>query len=100
MWETLLVAGVRIAVALIDKYRLKNVMRLTTDGEDPCTEETVTVLQSTFAEMLANINATIVYCLDPETVFVCTDSPKSKNMILNSLRKYKYTAGHFSLRIL
>ena len=100
MWGTFLVSGVRITVALIDKYRWKNVMRLTTTGEDPCTEETVTVLKSTFAEMLENMDATIVYCLALETVFVCTGSPKSKNMILNSLGKSKYKVGHLSLRLL
>ena len=64
-------------------------MRLTTNGEDPCTEEIVIFLKSTFTEMFSNMNATIVYCIDVEMVFICTDSPKSKAMILNSLGKGK-----------
>ena len=74
-------------------------MLLTTNGEHPCTEETVTVLICTFEEMLANMVETIVYCLDLQTVFVCIDSSKSKNIILNSLIKCKYKVGNYGHRV-
>ena len=100
MWETFLVSRVRITVAPVDNYQWKNGMRLTTNGEYLCTEETVTVLKSTFPRMLANMDATIMYCLDFETVFVCTETPKSKNIILSSLGKCKYKVVHLSLCVL
>ena len=63
-------------------------------------EDKVVVPKSTFAEMFAIMDVIIVYCLDLRTVFVCTDSAKSKNIILSSLGKWKYKKGHLSLRVL